>query len=366
MRGFGKSRLFFKSRAQANLELKNQRKLLETHGREALAMSQREMSDFIHARTTLAKYGETINEAVKSRVDYWENIRRCKLTVGQFKDEYIAKKEALLAREELRPSHVRDMRSRLNRFCQNFGDRQLTEIGFKEIEEWLLGLEAGTQSRRNYHTVISGMFNEAVRLELIETNPLARIAKPEKSETPSEIFTVDELAALLEAAQQIAPDVLPMIALGAFAGVRTDAQDGEIKRLDWSAIDLKRGHIDLSAAVTKRAKRRVVPIQPNLAAWLAPYSAMQGCVVPKGARRKLDKVRKAARVESKNNALRHSYASCRLEATKNAPLVAYELGHPNPTLLYNTYRELVMPKEAERYWNLKPKTTKNVVQYQAA
>src|ERR1700757_4514861 len=109
MRGFGKNRMFFKSRASAKKEFEKQRKLFEAHGREALAMSQREMSDFIHARDTLAKYGETINEAVTARVSYWENIRRCKLTVGQFKGEYIAKKEALLAREELRPSHVRDM-----------------------------------------------------------------------------------------------------------------------------------------------------------------------------------------------------------------------------------------------------------------
>lgn len=55
---------------------------------------------------------------------------------------------------------------------------------------------------------------------------------------------MDELTALLEAAQQIAPDVVPTLALGAFAGVRTDIQDGEIERLDWTAIDLERGQID--------------------------------------------------------------------------------------------------------------------------
>jgi hypothetical protein len=40
-----------------------------------------------------------------------------------------------------------------------------------------------------------------------------------------------------------------------------------------------------------------------------------------------------------------------MAATLNAPLVAAELGHTSPHLLYNTYRELVRPDEAERYWN---------------
>jgi integrase len=209
------------------------------------------------------------------------------------------------------------------------------------------------------------MFNEAVRLELIEKNPLAKIAKPPKSETPPEIFTVEELTALLEAAQQIAPDVLPMIAIGAFAGVRTDIQDGEIRRVEWSAIDLKRGHIDMSAAVTKRAKRRIIPVQPNLAAWLAPYSGMQRRVMPKGARGKLKKVRKAAGVEWKDNALRHSFASYRMAAINDAPRVAAELGHPNPALLYNTYRELVMPEEATRYWQIAPNAVEKVIAFSA-
>jgi integrase len=94
---------------------------------------------------------------------------------------------------------------------------------------------------------------------------------------------------------------------------------------------------------------------------------MQGSVVPIGARRKLAKVRKAAGlIERKDNALQHSFASYRLEATKNAPLVAYELGHPNPTLLYSTYRELVQPEEATHYWQVAPAVGKKVVQFEAA
>jgi len=140
-----------------------------------------------------------------------------------------------------------------------------------------------------------------------------------------------------------------MLAIGAFAGLR----EAEIQRLDWSEVDLMRGHIEVKAAKAKSARRRIVAIQLNLAAWLRPYAAMNGCVVPVGARRKLDRVRKAANLARwPNNGLRHSFASYRLAATNNAALVATELGHTNSHMLYSTYRELVRPEEAELYWKI--------------
>ncbi len=166
-----------------------------------------------------------------------------------------------------------------------------------------------------------------------------------------EIFKVDELQALLQAATHTAHDVVPMLAIGAFAGLR----EAEIQRLDWSEVDLARGHIEVKAAKAKSARRRIIQIQPNLAEWLRPYAAMKGSVVPEGARGKLDRVRKDAGLSRwPNNGLRHSFASYRLAACYDAPRVAGELGHTSPQMLYSTYRELVLPEEAERYWKIVP------------
>jgi integrase len=135
-----------------------------------------------------------------------------------------------------------------------------------------------------------------------------------------------------------------MLAIGAFAGLR----DAEIKRLDWNEIDLARGHIEVKASKAKSARRRIVQIQPNLGSWLAPYSTMTGRLVPVGARRKLDAIRKAAGLNHwPKNGLRHSFASYRLGAIHDAPRVAAELGHTSPQMLYAVYRELVLPEEGE-------------------
>ncbi|MDP9004635.1 MAG: hypothetical protein M3N12_07580 [Verrucomicrobiota bacterium] len=82
---------------------------------------------------------------------------------------------------------------------------------------------------------------------------------------------------------------------------------------------------------------------------------MTGPLVPVNARNKMELVRKAAELKHwPSNDLRHSFASFRLAAIHDAPRVASELGHTSPQMLYSTYRELVRPEEAERYWKITP------------
>jgi integrase len=134
------------------------------------------------------------------------------------------------------------------------------------------------------------LFSYAFKRRIIDNNPIIHTAKPKLIDNPPEIFTVDELRGLLEAAQRTERGLFRCSRLARVAGLR----DTEIKRLDWSEVDLARGHIEVKAAKAKSARRRIVPIKPNLTAWLRPYAAMQGAVVPEGARKKLERVRKAA------------------------------------------------------------------------
>jgi integrase len=277
--------------------------------------------------------------------------------VAQIVDEVIETKRKD-GRSEV---YLRDLRYRLGKFVQDFGQRPIAGITVAELDNWLRALPYSPQSRTNYRTIIGLLFSYAESREIIERNAMARTAKPKLIDKAPEIFTVDELRALLETANATAPDVLPMLAIGAFAGLR----DAEIKRLDWSEVDQARGHIEVKAAKAKSARRRIVPILPNLTAWLVPYGSMRRAVVPTGARRKLARVREAAKLPRwPNNGLRHSFASYRLAAIHDAPRVASELGHTSPQMLCSTYRELVLPAEAERYWKIAPTVeTANVVAF---
>jgi len=349
LRPFNRGRRFFKTKAEAEAERLRQITTLARHGREAIGLSATELSGIIQAKKKLGKHGKTIEDAATFYLDYLERIRRCNVTVEELAKEVLEAKR----KDGHSPIYIADLAKRLAKFCAAFGERPIAAITVEEIDNWLRALECGPKSRANFRANIGVMFSYAERRRVIDSNPVLRTAQPKLVDKPPEIFSVDELAALLGAAATRMPEVVPMLAIGAFAGVR----EAEIKRLNWSEVDQKRGHIEIKSSKAKSARRRIVAMQPNLLDWLRPYAGMTGSVVPVNARKKLDAVRQAAGLTRwPKNGLRHSFASFRLAAIHDAPRVASELGHTSPQMLYSTYRELVLPEEAERYWEIAPMT----------
>jgi len=360
LRPFNRGRKFFKTKAEAEAERLRQITTLERHGREAVGLLPGELSAIIQAREKLAKHGKTIDDAAAFYLDYLERIRRCNVTVAELANEVLEAKR----KDGMSTTYIGDLKKRLARFSADFGNRTIAAITVEELDNWLRNLECGPKSRANFRANVGVMFSYAERRRVIDSNPVLRTAQPKLVDKPPEIFAVDELASLLHAALSNAPAVVPMLAIGAFAGLR----EAEIKRLDWAEIDRRRGHIEIKSSKAKSARRRIVEMQPNLRDWLRPYAGMTSAVVPVNARKKLDLVRKAAGFARwPKNGLRHSFASYRLAACHDAPRVASELGHTSPHMLYSTYRELVLPEEAQRYWKIIPATgANNVIAWESA
>jgi integrase len=347
LRPFGQGRKFFKTKAEAEAARLRQITLIERNGREAVGLPPRELSDFITAKKKLAEHGKTINDAAGFYLDHLERVRRCKTTSTELAAELLdaTRKDG---RSEI---YLNDLRNRLAIFCRDFGLQPVAAISSREISNWLRGVDGSPKTRANFRQNVSVLFGYAADEGMIDVNPVLRVKKPKLVDKSPEIFSVDELSALLRAASTVAPDVVPLLAIGGFAGLR----ESEIRRLDWAEVNLQRNYVEVKADKAKTAKRRIIRIQPNLAQWLAAYSGPSGAVVPVNARKKLDRVRKAARLRRwSKNGLRHSFASYRLAATNDAAMVAAELGHSTSQMLYSTYREVVLPEEAERYWSITP------------
>jgi integrase len=147
------------------------------------------------------------------------------------------------------------------------------------------------------------------------------------------------------------PDLLALHAIGCFAGLRV----AEIGKLDWRDVDLQHGLITVGASISKTRSRRLVPILDNLKAWLQLIAKPAGPVlVEPDTRYRHEAVRRRAGiVEWPQNCLRHSFVSYRLAATQNAPQTALESGH-DQAVLFKHYRELVRPKDAERFFSIRP------------
>ncbi len=87
-------------------------------------------------------------------------------------------------------------------------------------------------------------------------------------------------------------------------------------------------------------------------------------MTPNGLRKRFEAVRtRAGILVWPQNALRHSYGSYRLAQCHDAARVSLEMGN-SPQIVFAHYRELVKPRDAERFWALAPGQdhVKNIIQ----
>jgi len=92
LRAFKQGRKFFKTKAEAEAERLRQITTLHRHGREAVGLPARELSDFITAKSKLAKHAKTINDATDFYLDHLERVCRCKTTVAELAAELLEAK----------------------------------------------------------------------------------------------------------------------------------------------------------------------------------------------------------------------------------------------------------------------------------
>jgi integrase len=344
---------------QARVQAKND-------GRKSFAIPDSVRRDALAAVKELEPFGATILEAAKF---YAAHLRR--QTTSQ--KVSIAVREFLAARgkDELRPRYLKDLRVRLNKFSQSFGDRTIASISAGEIGAWLRAFKPF--NRNTFRLRLSALFGYAVEQKWCQINPVGEVKKV-KASSQIGIITPEQFAKLLETAKD---ETLPYWLIGGFGGLRRS----EIERLEWKDVRFDSGLIEVPALKSKTASRRFVKIETALASWLAPYKGRTGLVCPPDLRYQLELDRlttglwkptangikqlklKGIEINPENfkhlkawptNALRHSFASHHLAHFKDAARLALELGHTNQELLFRHYRELVTPEQAQKWWNIQP------------
>jgi integrase len=253
--------------------------------------------------------------------------------------------------------YIRDVREKLSRFSESFGEKMVASITPQEIDAWLRSLPVGPTTRNNFRRVLVTFFSGAISLGYAVENPAAKTARAKESDAPPGILTIGQAASLLGNASK---EMLPHVAIGLFAGLR----QAEIERLDWRDVHFEDGLIEVTAAKSKTARRRFVKIQPNLREWLAPVRKHSGRITCQRFARKFETLRESAGITDwPGNALRHSFASYHLAHFQDAAALALQMGHTDSGMIFAHYRQLVRPKDARQYWNIKPlpKTDRKIV-----
>jgi integrase len=274
-------------------------------------------------------------------------------------EEFLANRQA----KNLKPRYLVNLRSQFRRLEAKFSDAKVNVITTQMIESWLNGLNGSAKTRNNYLITLRTFFDFCLKQKWCSENPANAVDKAALDEAPTEILSVDEAARLLASAQDDAA-LLPALAIQLFAGLRRS----EVCALDWSEVrdDL----IEVTAAKAKTRSRRVVTIQPNLAAWLQPFRQIQGRVFGRSEDAYNESLRALvlaaneqgaaetpalSPIRWKRNCLRHTAASMHLAFFESDNLTALQLGH-GIEVLHRHYKGLVGKVEASRYWSLRPKS----------
>jgi integrase len=200
---------------------------------------------------------------------------------------------------------------------------------------------------------LKAVFNFGIKRGYLEKNPVCRLDFEKIKNGEVVTLTPAQARALMTAASEGDARLLPYHALGLFAGIRPM----ELQRLDWSNIDLTEGHVEITAAVSKTGRRRIIDIEPNLKAWLARCAQTEGAVVTTASNlaNRLSAIRHAAGIEDwPQDVMRHSYASYWLAEHGDINRLTLQLGHTSPTMLWQHYHRAATRRDAAKYWQIAP------------
>jgi len=306
----------------------------------------------------LSPFGKTLYDATNFYRDYLEKTSSS-ITVSKLCGIVGAEFEKRLSNRGATIRHKRTMDSCLKKFEARFGSSRIKTLSGTEIKEWLAAIpNIKVKTQNNLLGYIRNVYGIALEKGLINEDPFQHVKsfpqseKFEKEPTP---LTPEEAKGLLDAAE---PEILPFIAIGLFAGLRTAERD----ELNWRDIHLSgpEPEIDLEKKISKTGRRRSVPIQPALKAFLEPYARTEGRIVPLTCNGKVSyqnawerAVKKAGLWPWPENALRDSFVSYRYKTTGSAEITSQEAGH-SVGIMFAKYQKKITKEAANKFWAIRP------------
>ena len=171
---------------------------------------------------------------------FFNNDRASKPTVAEY-----AKISFALHEKERKSSTRYDYETSLRlHILPTFGKRRLSSIKPSDIALWQNKLLDRLTPRRvrNIRAVFNGIFEDALRDEIIEKNPISKVKVPKIDKVEITAFTLQEVKCIIEHAKD---DLQSFVALGFFTGMRS----GEMIGLRWEDVDLDKREISIKRTI---------------------------------------------------------------------------------------------------------------------
>jgi len=256
--------------------------------------------------------------------------------------------DKILKRYELTsPSTYASYSRGLRNFLNYFGDVDITKISVLDIDGYIEHLHKTISGKtiRLYLAPLSLSFNEAIRLDIIQKNPVRYAIKPKIETVERRAYTIIQMWRLLDSANG---RLKTFLYFGFLSGMRA----GEILGLNWSDIDLEKNTINVSKSLgqfgmgkTKSRKDRRIPLIKKLSDYLQTCDNRNGFVIGCTRATITADFKKLCNAlgffyEGTHN-LRHTFASLMLQARENPLLVKEFLGHANLSMINTVYAHYI-------------------------
>lgn len=344
--GGKRRRKTFDTLPRAKVWLQKTRLQIRRDGLRTMELTDRDRLDLVQAKQMLGDI------PLLTAVEYYTSHHpTAGITVPELYQEFLAVK----TKAGLRPRSLQSIRYKIGTLAREMPSTAVAAVTPGILDAWLDKTTTTPQTRRDLITHATVLFNYAIRAGYIAENPAVRLERPRVDQSTTEIFPVTDVERLLITAFTQFRALVPWLAVGFFAGLRTAELDG----LRWKDVDTDARLIRVTPETAKKRRQRHVTIPDVLAAWLAPYHKKNRLAPPYGTRRKvLDALLKKSGVAWIHNGMRHSFATYHLTHHGDPGRTALELGHAgSQAILFDHYRGLTTREDAARFWAIMPPTS---------
>jgi integrase len=261
-------------------------------------------------------------------------------------------------------SHCKNIHSRLDRLVEELpAGVLLDELTAGQLENAVLDFGLAPKTRNEYRIMLANLYSWGAKQNppLVPKgfNPAREMERYDVQRNEIEFLHVADLRRILAALPAKRPDLVPLVVLVCFAGLRPS----EAVRLDWNEVG--EDYIRLPARKSKTGFGRQIPVQPNLKQWLAQWRKGSGLICPKVSLGHInDAIRHACGLRLSHDAMRHGYGTHRQVVLKNIAAVAGEMGNTVGVCRQHYANPFCTEREANEWFAIGPVTVDNILKMQ--
>ena len=153
-----------------------------------------------------------------------------------------------------------------------WGTHSLSDVRTVDVEAWLGGLSLANASKAKIRSIMSAVFNHAMRYEWADKNPITLVRQSAKRERLPDVLTAEEIGALLV---ELREPCYTAVLLASCTGLRVS----ELLGLKWQDIHFEAGEIRPVRAIVDahigtlktEASGKAVPMALDLASALLDW-----------------------------------------------------------------------------------------------